>query len=89
MLSVLLGLAMQASLAAAPSVEASAHIVTDPEWIRRPTGADLDRLYPMEAARNEKEGRAVITCKVNGEGLLVDCAVSRRRRSASASGKPR
>lgn len=40
-------------------------------WKQIPTGEDVQRAYP----RDQINGRAVIRCKLDDQGLLVDCAV--------------
>ena len=45
-----------------------------PNWIRKPTGADLARVYPAAAAKAGLGGRAVVSCDVRG-GLLENCAI--------------
>jgi TonB family protein len=50
-------------------------VITNPDWIRKPSGGDVDALYPMSAQRGRVNGRAVIGCSVAATGLLEDCAV--------------
>lgn len=76
MLTVLLAAMLQAAAAAAPASETpAAAVVSNPEWTRRPDAQDLRRFYPREAMRKGLPGRAVISCGVNAEGLLIDCSV--------------
>ncbi|WP_082765509.1 MULTISPECIES: TonB family protein [unclassified Phenylobacterium] len=75
MLSALLVIMVQATPAPPATVPATPNPIVSPHWIQRPSGADINRFYPVEAARRETEGRAVIVCGVNGEGTLVDCKV--------------
>jgi TonB family protein len=79
MLSMLLAAMLQAAAPAPSPVSPAAaprpEVVTSPDWLRRPTAHDLVRLYPREAMRKNVPGRAVISCKVNAEGLLTDCTV--------------
>jgi TonB family protein len=79
-----LGLAFAAALllqtgapAADPGLPSGARpsVITNPDWLRRPTGEDIARYYPEKASRAEVEGRATVSCKVNAEGLLVGCSV--------------
>jgi TonB family protein len=44
-----------------------------PDWVARPDGIDIAREYPPAAAAAKQEGRAVITCRVDGEGRLNTC----------------
>lgn len=49
--------------------------ITNPDWLRRPTGAEIARYYPERAARRGIEGRAVIGCRVSASGRLEQCTV--------------
>jgi len=66
--AVSLGGACAAWAAQAPTLG----VITHPVWIKRPDGADIRRVWP--SARTEG-GRATMTCRVDGEGLLQKCAV--------------
>ncbi|WP_374468372.1 TonB family protein [Phenylobacterium sp.] len=75
-----LGLAAVASLAAACAGAAWAAggkpaEVGAPQWVERPTGADIADVYPPQAAAQNLGGLALITCRVNGEGRLERCAL--------------
>lgn len=48
---------------------------TNPEWLRRPTAADLTRLYPDQAAQDRIPGEAVLECRVSAQGRLEDCII--------------
>lgn len=50
-------------------------LITNPDWRSRPSGADLARWYPPEAARNGVTGHAVIECRVAVSGRVEDCIV--------------
>jgi TonB family protein len=54
---------------------ATPSVVTQPEWLQLPNAADLEKYYPVEAAKNRVEGRSTIRCHVNAEGRLNDCEV--------------
>ena len=49
--------------------------ITNPDWVARPSGSDLARLYPREAARNRISGSAVLECRVAVNGQVEDCIV--------------
>lgn len=49
-------------------------VITNPQWIRRPGGADLERWYPRRAKESGIEGRANLDCIVDESGRL-SCAV--------------
>jgi TonB family protein len=61
----------QASAAAAPAPRVS--VITQPDWLRRPSGEDLTRLYPKAALAKRLEGFATIQCHVTATGELADC----------------
>ncbi|MFN3538361.1 MAG: TonB family protein [Brevundimonas sp.] len=48
---------------------------TSPEWLRRPSGEDLARLYPREAATSRTPGEARMECRVSASGHLEDCII--------------
>ena len=50
-------------------------IITNPDWLAKPTGADLARLYPKAALRQNISGNVVIACKVTAAGTLKDCLI--------------
>jgi TonB family protein len=56
-------------------VRAAAQVITQPDWMRRPSAEDLARYYPDRASRMSIEGTAIISCSVDGRGLLEDCSV--------------
>jgi TonB family protein len=82
MLSVLAAILMQA---AAPSQAGPApavatppkpSVVTNPDWLRKPSGEDMAKFYPKAAADAHIEGRAVLHCSVTAAGDLADCTAS-------------
>lgn len=48
---------------------------TPPEWRRRPTPESLRAVWPTEAWKRGRDGRATINCLVAPSGSLYDCAV--------------
>jgi TonB family protein len=62
-----------APLFAAAVVVATPHVITTPDWLSKPSGADLVALYPPAAAASHLSGRAVLACVVDAEGALQDC----------------
>ncbi len=46
-----------------------------PDWLRKPTQRDLMTVYPTEAMRLGRDGKATITCVVSLQGALFDCDV--------------
>ena len=55
------------------AIASSAPVLTEPEWIRKPTGEDFASYYPKKAMDEGKSGRALLVCKVDAAGGLVDC----------------
>jgi len=51
-------------------------LITQPDWLAKPTGEDVAALYPKAAADAGVEGRATMSCKVTHDGLLAGCAVT-------------
>ncbi|MET3663536.1 TonB family protein [Caulobacter sp. 1776] len=56
---------------------APAGYVIAPDWAAKPTGQDMARYYPAEAAKAKLEGMAVLDCGVTVEGRLSGCSVLR------------
>lgn len=50
-------------------------VVTNPNWIAKPTGSEFAGAYPANAAHAEMSGRAVISCAITTEGALSACEV--------------
>jgi TonB family protein len=50
-------------------------LVTKPDWITKPTPADLVQDYPQAAAKAHVEGRATLGCDVARDGALANCKV--------------
>ena len=63
------------SFAGTVVAQAGASRITAPDWLRRPSGEDLARVYPDNAMRTETEGSATTSCSVTTEGILVDCVI--------------
>ncbi len=54
---------------------ADGHLVSNPDWRRKPTAEDIERYYPQEAERKRVAGRVVINCKVARDTRLAGCKV--------------
>lgn len=52
-----------------------AHVVTNPDWRRKPSGDDIARYYPRLAQFLGVAGRVTIACRVAIDGRLADCSV--------------
>ncbi|WP_292104145.1 TonB family protein [Brevundimonas sp.] len=50
-------------------------VLTNPDWIRRPTRLDFARLYPSFAAENGIDGEALVQCRVAVNGRVEDCII--------------
>lgn len=48
---------------------------TRPDWLRPPTGDEMQWAYPPKAAAQNIAGRAIISCQVQLDGTLADCVV--------------
>lgn len=62
--------------AAPPPEPPRPSVITQPDWLRRPTGDDIARYYPDRAQRMEVEGRASLSCQVTARGTLESCSVT-------------
>ncbi|WP_411286808.1 energy transducer TonB [Phenylobacterium sp.] len=62
--------------AAPPPEPPRPSVITQPDWLRKPSGEDIARYYPERAQRMNVEGRATISCTVNARGSLDGCSVS-------------
>lgn len=51
-------------------------VITNPDWIQRPTGAQLMRAYPTSALEQGLAGSATLNCSVRVDGTLTDCGIS-------------
>lgn len=60
---------------AAKSAAPSPTLIERPDWVRKPNGDDLARFYPDRAQRLEMEGRVVLLCHVQNDGLLRLCEI--------------
>ncbi|WP_430425203.1 TonB family protein [Phenylobacterium sp.] len=72
MLALWIVMAMQG--APAPPARPTPSIISNPDWLRRPSSQDMARFYPEKAAHEEVEGRATLSCSVSVEGTLVACS---------------
>lgn len=50
-------------------------VITNPDWLVRPTGEDIARVYPKIAMAMSIQGRAVVACRVDSYGALEGCVV--------------
>jgi protein TonB len=50
-------------------------LITQPDWLRKPTGEDMARYYPDRAQRMSISGRSTVSCTVTEQGTLSACSV--------------
>ena len=60
----------------APPATVPPKIIGRPQWIARPSGRDLARVYPDRAVRLGLEGAASLSCEVTAAGTVRACAVT-------------
>ena len=68
-------LALGAGSVAAASAAKPGDVVTQPDWVERPTPDQLRTVYPKKALTKGVGGNATIECEVALDGLLRKCAV--------------
>jgi hypothetical protein len=64
---------MLALLAVVLAQTSSAPATVWPDWVHKPSAADMAQYYPPLAMTHQMAGRAVLSCGVDGHGRLVDC----------------
>lgn len=62
-----------AAFAAAGGAQTAPPLTTNPDWLEKPNGEDIASHYPQIAQALNIEGRAMIRCQVDFQGLLRDC----------------
>ena len=50
-------------------------VITNPDWLRKPSEDDLNKNYPDRAQRMEKTGRVSLNCQVKDDGTLENCSI--------------
>jgi len=51
-------------------------VIRKPNWISKPTGEQLARVYPASALQDEVEGKVLMSCTVTANGSVTACAVT-------------
>lgn len=51
-------------------------VITQPDWISRPSGEQLMRAYPSAALERGQTGLAMLECRVRVDGTLTGCSVA-------------
>src|SRR5437899_1617387 len=59
--------------AAPPPEPPRPSVITNADWLRKPTGEDINKYYPERATRMNLEGKATLSCTVNARGTLESC----------------
>jgi TonB family protein len=83
----LLGAGAVTALSACAAQPAEQAMITRPVWTERPTGADMLRYYPADAAKAGAGGRAAISCGIAKDGRLEDCVVRNQAPAQYAFGQ--
>ena len=73
--AVVCGLALIGAGAVWAANPAKPAVITQPNWLQKPTGEDMQRYYPAEAAKAELGGDTLIGCRVAVDGRLQHCAI--------------
>lgn len=59
-----------------PTPPAPPSVIRNPQWVRQPSAAQMERAYPRGAATDGLSGRAVLNCTVQASGEVANCSVS-------------
>lgn len=59
-----------------PTPPAPPSVIRNPQWVRQPSAAQMERAYPRGAAQEGLSGRATLVCTVQASGEVAGCAVS-------------
>lgn len=58
-----------------PPAAKPAGVITNPDWVKKPTAESLLSVWPVEAMKKGVGGKVVISCKISRQGVLVGCKV--------------
>ena len=50
-------------------------VISSPDWLRKPTAAQMANAFPDRALRRNISGKATLSCKVTAIGAVRDCTV--------------
>lgn len=50
-------------------------VISSPDWLRKPTAAQMANAFPDRALRRNISGKATLSCKVTAVGAVRDCTV--------------
>ena len=59
-----------------PTPPAPPSVIRNPQWVRQPSAAQMDRAYPRGAAAEGLSGSATLSCVVEASGSVTDCTVA-------------
>jgi protein TonB len=59
----------------APAGAKPPHIITNPQWLKRPNGGDFSNLYPRKALRAGISGHTSMECVIKRDGTLTACRI--------------
>ncbi|MFN5211415.1 energy transducer TonB, partial [Brevundimonas sp.] len=59
----------------APPAPVRPSVITNPDWVRRPSGADLARFYPERALERGISGSATVQGVVQENGRVTNCTI--------------
>lgn len=62
-------------------------VITQPDWVRKPTAEQMMRAYPSAAEARGVSGVANLTCLVKMDGTLTGCSVSSETPGAQGFGR--
>lgn len=51
-------------------------VIRNPQWVRQPSAAQMERAYPRGAAAEGLSGSATLTCVVEASGAVTGCTVA-------------
>jgi periplasmic protein TonB len=58
-----------------PPAPPTPSVITNPQWVERPSGRDFARYYPPRALEREQEGMVRLSCLVAADGR-ISCTVT-------------
>ncbi len=51
------------------------HVITNPDWVKKPTPETMLSVWPKAAMEKGIDGKAVISCEVSRQGVMKNCVV--------------
>jgi len=80
------GFVLAAMMAGPTMAQVETQVDSPPDWLRKPSPADLLAAWPKEALEKADDGTGVVRCKVSAQGGLFDCAVLSEKPEGSGFG---